>query len=162
MVFSRFSAFFSFFHLPYACSSKLVPGVSLLFVSLSRVSGRDGSALYGPKAPMNDNENVIYRVNELSECCKLSSQKFYSLFFSSMFLPCHQSMWRHSLNLTTSGPPNPFEITSINISVCNINVSQLEFPKNISVSDIKGLQLEFEPTFCGGQKQGDFKLRIIC
>ena len=73
MVFSRFSAFFSFFHLPYACSSKLVPGVSLLFVSLSRVSGRDESALYGSKVHMNDNENVIYRVNELSECCKLSS-----------------------------------------------------------------------------------------
>ena len=59
---------------------------SVSSVSLSRVSERHEGALYCSKAHMNDNENVIYRVSELFECCKISSQ-FYTLSFPSFVYP---------------------------------------------------------------------------
>ena len=108
-----FFCFLFFFHLRCACSGKLVTGVSLLLVSLSRLSGRHVRALYGFKAHINDNENVVYRVNKRFECCKISS-KFYSLSFLPFVYLANivYVTWRHYLNLTASSPPNPFEITS--------------------------------------------------
>ena len=70
----------------------------------------------------------------------LTSSAAFCLFHFFFTLPLVYVTWRHNLNRASSGSLNPFKITSfpppkkyIYISVCNITVSQLEFPTNISV-----------------------------
>lgn len=137
MVFSRFSIFFP---LPYTCSGKLVPGFSPLFVSFSRVKGKDESTLYGSKTQIND-ENVICRVHELFECWKIS-YKLYNLFFPLHLFTLRlvYVTWRQNINLAASGPLNPFEITSFPekifqgvISMCFSWILNLLFSRRLEI-----------------------------